>query len=52
MNTAMHQRAFPGEDVSDRPLPETVVPALLTLARQELPSGRYRAGDLLAAVSA
>ena len=52
MNTAMHQRAFPGEDISDRPLPETVVPALLRLARQELPSGRYRAADLLAAVSA
>ena len=52
MNTAMHQRAFPGEDISDRPLPETVVPALLRLARQELPSGRYRAADLLAAVPA
>ena len=46
MNTAMHQRAFPGEDISDRPEPETVVPALLRLARQELPSGRYRAADL------
>jgi NAD(P)-dependent dehydrogenase (short-subunit alcohol dehydrogenase family) len=52
MNTSMHQRAFPGEDISDRPLPETVVPALLRLARQELPSGRYRAADLLAAVPA
>jgi NAD(P)-dependent dehydrogenase (short-subunit alcohol dehydrogenase family) len=52
MNTAMHQRAFLGEDISDRPLPETVVPALLRLARQELPSGRYRAADLLAAVPA
>jgi len=52
MNTAMHQRAFPGEDISDRPLPETVVPALLRLVRQELPSGRYRAADLLAAVPA
>jgi NAD(P)-dependent dehydrogenase (short-subunit alcohol dehydrogenase family) len=52
MNTAMHQRAFPGEDVSDRPLPRTVVPALLRLARQELPSGRYRAADLLAPVPA
>jgi NAD(P)-dependent dehydrogenase (short-subunit alcohol dehydrogenase family) len=52
MNTAMHQRAFPGEDISDRPLPEAVVPALLRLARQELPSGRYRAADLLAGVPA
>jgi NAD(P)-dependent dehydrogenase (short-subunit alcohol dehydrogenase family) len=49
MNTAMQQRAFPGEDISDRPSPDTVVPALLRLARQELPSGRYQAADLLAA---
>jgi NAD(P)-dependent dehydrogenase (short-subunit alcohol dehydrogenase family) len=49
MNTAMHQRAFPGEDISDRPSPDGIVPALLRLARQELPSGRYRAVDLLAA---
>jgi hypothetical protein len=52
MNTAMHQRAFPGEDISDRPDPQTVVPALLRLVRQELPSGRHRAADLLAAVTA
>jgi NAD(P)-dependent dehydrogenase (short-subunit alcohol dehydrogenase family) len=52
MNTAMHQQAFPGEDISDRPLPQTVVPALLRLVRQELPSGRHRAADLLAAVTA
>jgi NAD(P)-dependent dehydrogenase (short-subunit alcohol dehydrogenase family) len=52
MNTAMHQRAFPGEDISDRPAPETVVPALLRLVRQELPSGRYRAADLTAEVVA
>src|SRR4051794_29863366 len=52
MNTAMHQRAFPGEDVSDRPAPETVVPALLRLARGDLPSGRYRAADLLAGMTA
>jgi NAD(P)-dependent dehydrogenase (short-subunit alcohol dehydrogenase family) len=52
MNTAMHQRAFPGEDISDRPMPAAVVPAFLRLARQELPSGRYRAADLLATVPA
>jgi NAD(P)-dependent dehydrogenase (short-subunit alcohol dehydrogenase family) len=52
MNTAMHQQAFPGEDISDRPPPESAVPALLRLVRQELPSGRYRAADLLATVSA
>ena len=44
MRTAMHQDAFPGEDISDRPLPETVVgPFLAALGR---PSGRYRAADL------
>jgi NAD(P)-dependent dehydrogenase (short-subunit alcohol dehydrogenase family) len=52
MNTAMHQQAFPGEDISDRPPPRTVVPALLRLVRQELPSGRHRAADLLAEVNA
>jgi NAD(P)-dependent dehydrogenase (short-subunit alcohol dehydrogenase family) len=46
MRTAMHQRAFPGEDISDRPEPETVVPSLLRLIDQRLPSGRYRAADL------
>jgi hypothetical protein len=45
MRTAMHQAAFPGEDISDRPLPESVVPALRTLLRQRPPSGRYRARD-------
>jgi NAD(P)-dependent dehydrogenase (short-subunit alcohol dehydrogenase family) len=46
MRTAMHQDAFPGEDISDRPLPEESVPGLLALVTGELPSGRYRAGDL------
>jgi NAD(P)-dependent dehydrogenase (short-subunit alcohol dehydrogenase family) len=46
MRTAMHQAAFPGEDISDRPLPETVVPALLNLISSGLPSGRYRTADL------
>jgi NAD(P)-dependent dehydrogenase (short-subunit alcohol dehydrogenase family) len=46
MRTAMHQAAFPGEDISDRPLPETVVPHLLGLLEQRPPSGRYRASDL------
>jgi NAD(P)-dependent dehydrogenase (short-subunit alcohol dehydrogenase family) len=50
MNTAMHQAAFPGEDISDRPPPEDSVPALLELLEGELPSGRYRAAEL--AVSA
>jgi NAD(P)-dependent dehydrogenase (short-subunit alcohol dehydrogenase family) len=46
MATEMHQAAFPGEDISDRPAPSTVVPALLRLVTGDLPSGRYRAADL------
>jgi NAD(P)-dependent dehydrogenase (short-subunit alcohol dehydrogenase family) len=49
MATDMHQAAFPGEDISDRPAPETVVPALLRLVDGDLPSGRYRAADLVPA---
>nr|WP_300048800.1 SDR family oxidoreductase [uncultured Nocardioides sp.] len=46
MRTAMHQDAFPGEDISDRPLPETVVPRLLGLLDARPESGRYVAADL------
>ena len=46
MRTEMHQAAFPGEDISDRPLPETVVPALRRLLLEAPGSGRYRAGEL------
>jgi NAD(P)-dependent dehydrogenase (short-subunit alcohol dehydrogenase family) len=46
MRTAMHQRAFAGEDISDRPEPATVVPALLRLLDRRPESGRYRAADL------
>ena len=46
MNTQMHQAAFPGEDISDRPPPEASVPGLLRLLEEGLPSGRYRARDL------
>ncbi|HVD63991.1 MAG TPA: SDR family NAD(P)-dependent oxidoreductase [Lapillicoccus sp.] len=49
MRTAMHQAAFPGEDISDRPLPETVVPALLRLLEAAPSSGRYRAIDFAVA---
>ena len=45
MRTDMHQAAFPGEDISDRPAPETVVPGLLALIDGDLPGGRYRAAD-------
>jgi NAD(P)-dependent dehydrogenase (short-subunit alcohol dehydrogenase family) len=46
LRTAMHQAAFPGEDISDRPEPATVVPAFLDLIVSDRPSGRYRANDL------
>ncbi len=46
MRTQMHQDAFPGEDISDRPPPEESVPGLLALIEGELPSGRYRAREL------
>jgi NAD(P)-dependent dehydrogenase (short-subunit alcohol dehydrogenase family) len=49
MATDMHQSAFPGEDISDRPAPETVVPALFALLDGDRPSGRYRAADLVPA---
>jgi NAD(P)-dependent dehydrogenase (short-subunit alcohol dehydrogenase family) len=52
MRTAMHQDAFPGEDISDRPLPDTVIPGLRRLIAERLPSGRYRAADLLPATTA
>jgi NAD(P)-dependent dehydrogenase (short-subunit alcohol dehydrogenase family) len=52
MRTQLHQEAFPGEDISDRPLPEESVPGLLALIEGELPSGRYRARDVAAAVRA
>jgi NAD(P)-dependent dehydrogenase (short-subunit alcohol dehydrogenase family) len=43
LRTRLHQEAFPGEDISDRPPPEVAVPGLLALVDGELPSGRYRA---------
>ena len=46
LRTDMHQRAFPGEDISDRPEPSTVVPALLRLIEDRPPNGRYRDADL------
>jgi NAD(P)-dependent dehydrogenase (short-subunit alcohol dehydrogenase family) len=47
LRTVMHQAAFPGEDISDRPEPSTVVPAFLDLIESNRPSGRYRAAELL-----
>jgi NAD(P)-dependent dehydrogenase (short-subunit alcohol dehydrogenase family) len=46
MRTQMHQDAFPGEDISDRPPPSDSVPGLLALIDGTLPSGRYRAREL------
>jgi len=46
MRTDLHQLAFPGEDISDRPLPEVSVPGLLALLTGNLPSGRYRAREV------
>jgi NAD(P)-dependent dehydrogenase (short-subunit alcohol dehydrogenase family) len=46
MRTQMHQEAFPGEDISDRPPPEDSVPALIALIEGDLASGRYRASEL------
>ena len=47
LRTRMHQEAFPGEDITDRPLPETVVPAFLRLLANRPESGRIRLADLL-----
>ncbi|MFC7619540.1 SDR family NAD(P)-dependent oxidoreductase [Microlunatus sp. GCM10028923] len=46
LRTAMHQAAFPGEDISDRPLPETASPAFLRLITTRPASGRYRAAEV------
>lgn len=50
MRTQMQQEAFPDEDISDRPLPEESVPGLLALIEGQLPSGRYRARELLESI--
>ncbi|MGA5298588.1 SDR family NAD(P)-dependent oxidoreductase [Nucisporomicrobium flavum] len=49
LRTRMHQEAFPGEDIGDRPPPESVVPAFLRLLADAPPSGRIRLTDLAAA---
>jgi len=47
LRTQMHQDAYPGEDISDRPLPEEVAPALLKLLAARPASGRYRLPEWL-----
>ncbi|MGH8959402.1 MAG: SDR family oxidoreductase [Acidimicrobiia bacterium] len=49
MNTQMHQEAFPGEDISDRPPPEASIPGLFDLIQGTRPSGRYSSRELAAA---
>ncbi|MDQ6784826.1 MAG: SDR family oxidoreductase [Actinomycetota bacterium] len=46
LRTRLHQEAFPGEDISDRPEPATVIPALLGLIASDRASGRVRLADL------
>jgi NAD(P)-dependent dehydrogenase (short-subunit alcohol dehydrogenase family) len=48
MRTQLHQEAFPGEDIGDRPPPEESVPGLVALLEGDLPSGRYAARGLVA----
>lgn len=46
MRTTMQAAAFPGEDISDRPWPEEVVPTLRQVVDERLPSGRYTVAEL------
>jgi NAD(P)-dependent dehydrogenase (short-subunit alcohol dehydrogenase family) len=52
MRTQLHQEAFPGEDISDRPPPEDSVPGLMPLVEGALPSGRYRAAEVAGVAAA
>ncbi len=47
MRTQMHQDAFPGEDISDRPTAESRVPGFVRLIEDRPASGRFRVADLL-----
>ena len=47
MRTEMHQDAFPGEDISDRPLPSAVAPGLVALIESDHPSGRTRVAEFV-----
>ena len=51
MRTRTYQEAFPGEDISHLPLPEASVPGLLALIEGALPSGRYRAREVVGAAA-
>jgi NAD(P)-dependent dehydrogenase (short-subunit alcohol dehydrogenase family) len=45
MRTEMHQDAFPGEDIADRPLPDRAARGIVALVLGDAPSGRYAATD-------
>jgi NAD(P)-dependent dehydrogenase (short-subunit alcohol dehydrogenase family) len=47
LRTEMHQLAFPGEDISDRPLPDAVAPGIVGLLQAAPASGRYRLADFI-----
>jgi hypothetical protein len=47
MRTEMHQDAFAGEDISDRPPPDDSVPGLIALIDGDFPSGRYHAREVV-----
>jgi len=47
MRTQTYQEAFPGEDISHLPPPEASLPGILALIEGSLPSGRYRARELV-----
>ncbi len=51
MRTQTYQEAFPGEDISHLPPPEKSLPGLLALIDGSLPSGRYRARELVRAAA-
>lgn len=46
LRTQMHQEAFPGQDISDRPLPEVAIPGFMVLVEGDAPTGRYRLQEL------
>ena len=52
MRTQMHQDAFPGEDIGDRPLPEASVPGFMALLHGDWPNGRYQAQNLVVEATA
>jgi NAD(P)-dependent dehydrogenase (short-subunit alcohol dehydrogenase family) len=53
MQTEMHKAAFPGEDISDRGLPEESVPGIVALLTEDgWANGRYEARKIKTAVTA